>query len=316
MSPVRFVVGRLAGLAATLLIASFAVYGALFLAPGSPIAYLTRGRTVSPEGLQAIKADYHLDQPFLVQYRLWLSAAVRGDLGTSIIYKQDVAGLLTERAVNTGWLVLAATVLILLVGVPLGAVAGLRPGWLDSSLLLAATAVMAVPAFVASVALVTVFAVQLRWFPVFGQGQGFGDRLYHLVLPSVALALAFAAYAARITRAAVRTEVSGEHVQTAISRAIPRRQLIRRHVLRNAAVPIVTVSGLTVGGLLAGAVVVEQAFQLNGLGSYLVMAVGQRDFPVVQAIVLIFVTAFVGINTLVDLAYGWLDPRIRWGADR
>lgn len=313
MKALVFVLRKLAGLAVTLLLVSFAVYGALFLAPGSPIAYLTRGRTSSPEDVAAIAAQYHLDEPFLVQYWLWLSGAVRGDLGRSIVFHQQVTGLLGERVVNTCFLVVAAAVLILVVGIPLGTVAGLRPGWLDSGVLLSATVAMAVPAFVAAVVLVSVFAVQLGWLPVFGPGEGFADRLYHLVLPSIALALSFAAYVARLTRASVRVELASEHVQTAVSRAIPRHQLIRRHVLRNAAIPIVTVTGLTVGGLIAGAVVVEQAFQLNGLGSYLVQAVGQKDFPVVQAIVLTFVTAFVVINTVVDLTYLRLDPRLRTG---
>jgi peptide/nickel transport system permease protein len=308
-----FVLRKLAALAITLLLASFAVYGALFLAPGSPIAYLTRGRTSSPEDVAAIAAQYHLNEPFLVQYRLWLSNAVRGDLGRSIIYHQDVTSLLGQRVVNTCSIVVAAAVLILLLGIPLGMVAGLRPGRLDAGILLGATGAMAIPAFVAAVVLVNVFAVQLKWLPVFGPGAGLGDRLHHLVLPSIALALSFAAYVARLTRTSVRAEMASEHVQTAVSRAIPAGQLIRRHVLRNAAIPIVTVTGLTVGGLIAGAVVVEQAFQLNGLGSYLVQAVGQKDFPVVQAIVLTFVTAFVVINTLVDLTYLRLDPRLLTG---
>jgi peptide/nickel transport system permease protein len=309
----RFVLGRLVALVVTLLISSFAIYGALFIAPGSPIAFLTRGRTASPADIATIQAQYHLDKPLPVQYSLWLSHVVRGDFGKSIIYRQDVTSLLAERAVNTIWLVAFASVIILVVGIPLGIVSGLRRGVWDSGIMAVTSAAMAVPAFVAVVALVSLFAVQLGWFPVFGSGQGVLDRLDHLVLPALALAMSFGAYVARLTRSSVRAELSSEHVQTAQSRAIPRRQLIRRHILRNAAIPIVTVIGLTVGGLMAGAVVVEQAFQLNGLGSYLVQAVGQKDFPVVQAIVLIFVTVFVVINTAVDLAYARLDPRIVLG---
>jgi peptide/nickel transport system permease protein len=309
----RFVLGRLLALAVTLLISSFAIYGALFIAPGSPIAFLTRGRTASPADIAVIQAQYHLDKPLPVQYWLWLTRVVRGDFGKSIIYRQDVTSLLADRAVNTIWLVAFASVIILVVGIPLGILAGLSRGVWDSGILTVTSAAMAVPAFVAVVGLVSLFAVQLGWFPVFGSGQGVLDRLDHLVLPALALALSFGAYVARLTRSSVRAEMSSEHVQTAQSRAIPRRQLIRRHILRNAAIPIVTVIGLTVGGLMAGAVVVEQSFQLNGLGSYLVQAVGEKDFPVVQAIVLIFVTVFVVINTMVDLAYARLDPRIVLG---
>lgn len=305
--------GRLVALVVTLLISSFAIYASLFVAPGSPITFLTRGRTASPADVAVIQAQYHLDKPLPVQYWLWLSGVVRGNFGKSIIYRQDVTGLLGDRALNTVWLVVFASIIILLVGIPLGILAGLRPGLWDTGILAATTAAMAVPAFVAVVGLVSLFAVRLGWFPVFGSGQGVLNRIDHLVLPAVALALSFGAYVARLTRSSVRAEMSSEHVQTAQSRAIPRRQLIRRHILRNAAIPIVTVVGLTVGGLMAGAVVVEQAFQLNGLGSYLVQAVAQKDFPVVQAIVLIFVTVFVVINTVVDLAYAKLDPRIVLG---
>jgi peptide/nickel transport system permease protein len=306
----RFLVGRLIALAATLLVASFAIFGALYLAPGTPLSFLTRGRSVAPEQMAALKAQYHLDEPFLGQYWHWLSGVAHGDFGTSIIYKRSALALVGARAPNTVFLVVCAALLILVVGLSVGIVAGLRPGWPDSVLMLVATAAMAVPAFVAAIVLVTVMAVSLGWFPVFGSGDGFVDRLYHLVLPSVALALASVAYVARLTRASVRAEVTSEHVQTAVSRGLPYRLVVRRHVLRNASIPILTVAGLTVGSLISGAVVVEQAFHLNGLGSYLVEAVQQKDFPVVQAISLLFVTAFIVINTAVDLLYSVLDPRV------
>jgi peptide/nickel transport system permease protein len=309
----RFLVGRLIALVATLLVASFAIFGALYLAPGTPLSFLTRGRSVAPEQMAALKAQYHLDEPFLGQYWHWLSGVVHGDFGTSIIYKRSALALVGARAPNTVFLVVCAALLILVVGLAVGIVAGLRPGWSDSVLMLVATAAMAVPAFVAAIVLVTVMAVSLGWFPVFGSGDGFVDRLYHLVLPSVALALASVAYVARLTRASVRAEMTSEHVQTAVSRGLPYRLVVRRHVLRNASIPILTVAGLTVGSLIAGAVVVEQAFHLNGLGSYLVEAVQQKDFPVVQAISLLFVAAFIVINTLVDLLYSVLDPRVGSG---
>ncbi|WP_426563827.1 ABC transporter permease [Angustibacter sp. McL0619] len=313
MTVARFLVGRLIALVVTLLLASFAVYGALFLAPGTPLAFLTRGRSMTPAQLQSIKAQYHLDEPFLAQYGHWLVGVLHGDFGISIMAKAPVSSLLGGRAVNTCALVACAALLILVVGLITGIVAGLRPGWVDSSLMLTATAAMAVPAFVAAIALIAVFAVRLGWFPVFGAGDSVPDRIKHLVLPCVALAFSSVAYVARLTRAAVREELGSDHVQTAVSRGIPQGRVIRRHVLRNAMIPIVTVAGLTIGGLIAGAVVIEQVFQLNGLGSYLVQAVGQKDFPVVQAICLILVAAFIVLNTIVDLAYSFLDPRIAVG---
>jgi peptide/nickel transport system permease protein len=306
----RFALRRLAAAVATLLLASLVIFGLLYLAPGTPLSFLTRGRTVSPDQLAQIKQQYHLDQPFYLQYWHWLSDLVQGRLGTSILYKTSVWQLLEPRAINTAFLVVFAGLLIVAIGLAVGIVAGLKPGWLDSTLMITATAAMSVPAFVAAIVLVTIFAVNLGWFPVFGSGTGFVDRFDHLVLPAIALAFANVAYVARLSRAAIRTERSSDHAQTAISRGLPYRLIVRRHILRNAAIPMTTVIGLTVGGLIAGSVVVEQAFNLNGLGSYLVQAVGQKDFPVVQAISMIFVAAFIVINTLIDVLYTVLDPRI------
>lgn len=308
----RFLAGRLLALVITLWVASFVVFGALYLAPGTPLSFLTRGRSVSPDQIAALKAQYHLDASFLGQYWYWLSGVLHGNFGQSIIYKQNVIDLVGARTANTVYLVGCASVLILIIGLTVGLLAGLKPGWLDSVLMLLATASMAVPAFVAAIVLVTVMAVSLGWFPVYGSGSG-GNRLNHLVLPSIALALASVAYVSRLTRASIRAELGSEHVQTAISRGLPYRLIVQRHVLRNASIPILTVAGLTVGSLIAGAVVVEQAFHLNGLGSYLVEAVQQKDFPVVQAISLLFVTAFIVINTLVDVLYSTLDPRVGKG---
>jgi peptide/nickel transport system permease protein len=310
MTTGRFLVRRLLATVATLLIASFVIFGSLYLAPGTPLSFLTRGRTQSPADIARIKSEYHLDQPFLLQYWHWLSALVRGDLGRSILYKEDVWQLLAPRVVNTAFLVLFAGLLIVAIGLTVGTIAGLRPGWLDSTLMVVATAAMSVPAFVAAIVLVTLFAVNLDWFPVFGPGSGFSDRLHHLVLPATALALANVAYVARLSRAAVRAERSSEHAQTAVSRGLPYRLVVRRHIVRNAAIPMTTVIGLTVGGLIAGAVVIEQAFSLNGMGSYLVQAVGQKDFPVVQAISMMFVAVFIVINTVIDVLYTVLDPRV------
>lgn len=310
MTIARFLLGRAIALVVTLLLASLAIYGALFLAPGTPLSFLTRGRSLTPEELAAIKAQYHLDEPFLAQYGHWLSGVLHGDFGNSIVAKAPVLSLIGGRSVNTVALVVCASILILVIGLTVGIVAGLRPGWLDNTLMVGATAAMAVPAFVAAIVLILIFAVNLQLFPVFGAGEGFTDRLYHLVLPSIALAFASVAYVARLSRAAVRSEAASDHVQTAVSRGLPRSAIISRHILRNAMIPIVTVAGLTIGGLIAGAVVIEQVFQLNGLGSYLVQAVGQKDFPVVQAICLILVAAFIVLNTIVDLLYAALDPRI------
>ena len=306
----RLIGGRLLGMLLTLVIASFVIFGALYLAPGSPITFLTHGRSMSPDAIKQLENQYHLNDPFFVRYWDWLSSALQGDFGQSIIYREDISSLLAPRAVNSIWLIAASAILVVLVGLSLGVFAGLRRGRLSGALIGSATVAMAIPSFVVAVVLTLIFAVDLRWFPAFSSGSGVTGRLYHLVLPATALALASVAFVARLTQTAVRHELGADHVQTAISRGLPYSVIVRKHVLRNAGIPMLTVSGLTVAGLIAGSVVVEQVFQLNGMGSYLVSAVQQKDFPVVQAICLIYVAAFIVLNTAIDFAYTLLDPRI------
>ncbi|MBK5232910.1 MAG: ABC transporter permease [Thermoleophilia bacterium] len=308
----RFILWRLVALVLTLLFASFVVFAALSLAPGDPIAFLTGGKTVPPETVAALKAQYHLDDPLPLAYLHWLGSALHGDFGQSLSSGgENVSTLIAPRIVSTLMLVTISSIMILVVGVGTGIVGGLRTGATDTVILTGSTIALAIPSFVAAIVLISIFGVNLGWFPVFGPGSGFFDRIYHLFLPAIALSLVWVAYVGRVTRAAVMSESRREHVQTAISRGIPYPTVVRRHVVRNALIPITTVAGLTVGGLIAGAAVVEQAFSTNGLGSYLVNAVQTKDFPVVQAIVLILVASFIIINTIVDLIYMYVDPRLR-----
>jgi peptide/nickel transport system permease protein len=305
-----FIARRLGGLVATLVISSLVIYGALHMAPGNPLAFLSGGRSLSPEAIASLRAQYHLDDPFVTQYWYWVSNAVQGDLGQSITFRQDVASLLGARAPITGFLVAYTLVLVVVFGIGLGVISALRGGKLDTAIIAATSLGLAIPAFVAAVLLIFVFGVQLGWLPSFGAGEGFMERAKHLTLPAIALAMANVAYVARVTRAAIAEELDREHVETARSRGIPERLVVRRHVLRNAAIPITTVGGITAGTLIASSVVVENAFALGGIGSYLVDAVNAKDFAVVQGICLILVAVFVVISAAIDLLYGVLDPRV------
>jgi peptide/nickel transport system permease protein len=306
----RLLVARLAGMIATLLISSFLVYSAVYLAPGSPIATLTGGRPLPAETLQEIEQSYNLDKPFFERYALWLGDAVRGDFGQSIAFRQDVGPLIVDRAENSAVLVAYAGLLTLALGIGLGALAALRGGRLETGIVVLGAIGLAIPSFVAALMLIYVFGVQLGWFPIFGAGEGIADKLYHLTLPAIALAMANVAYVSRITRTSIATEKGREHVETARSRGLTERVIVRRHVLRNAAIPITTVAAVTIASLIAGAVVVEYAFSIDGLGTYLVSSVTNKDFAAVQAICLILVAVFVVLSTLVDLIYTRLDPRI------
>jgi peptide/nickel transport system permease protein len=308
-----FLARRLAALAATLLATSFIVYGSVYLAPGSPLTAVTGGRPLPPSTLRAISHQYGFDKPFLTRYWDWLTGVLHGDFGQSVVSHQDVSSLITPRIGTTVFLIAYAALLILLFGVALGLVSSLRKGHTDTVILATTSVGTAIPSFVAAIVLIWIFALKLGWLPALGSGSGFADQLRHLTMPAVALSLAGVAYVARLTRAAANDELRREHVETARGRGLPESYIIRRHVLRNALIPITTVAGLTIAGLVAGTVVVEQAFALNGLGSFLVQAVGQKDVPVVQAICLILVAAFIVVNTVVDILYAFIDPRIGLG---
>jgi peptide/nickel transport system permease protein len=310
---VRFILRRLLTLIATLLVASFVIYGALYLAPGSPIATLTGSRTPPPDVVATLNARYHLNDPFLTRYSLWLKDVVSGDLGTSIPLQENVTTLIRQRAGVTAELVLYASLIITIGGIGLGLLGALRPGLVDLGVIGITTVSAAMPSFVAAVILLLVFSVELGWFPALGTGSGLIGTIDHLTLPAVALAATSLALVARVTRAAVREELGREHVQTAIGRGIAFRLVVRRHVLRNAAIPIVTVSGLTIASLIALAAVIETAFNLNGLGQYLVAAALNNDFATVQGISMVLVAVFVITNAIVDVFYAILDPRVTLG---
>jgi peptide/nickel transport system permease protein len=301
-------------LLASLLVASFVIFAALYLAPGNPITALAGGRALPPASLRVLEQRYHLNQPFLTQYWYWLDNALHGNLGLSITLQENVSSVIAARMWTTGGLVLYAALIILVVGIGSGIIAALRPGFADTSVLVSTAISAAVPSFVAAIVLITLFSVKLRWLPALGNGTGFWSSVQHFTLPAVALAMSSLAIVARVTRAAVREEAEREHVQTAISRGIPAGQLIRRHILRNAAIPITTVSGITIASLIAIAAVVETAFSLNGLGAYLVQAAESKDLAVVQGISLVLVAAFVVINAIVDFLYAALDPRVTLGS--
>lgn len=310
----RFFARRLAMLAASLLVASFLIFAALYLAPGNPVATLSGGRPLPPSSIRILDARYHLNEPFLAQYWYWLDNALHGNLGISIILRENVSTLIASRIWTTAGLVLYASLIILVLGIGLGILSGLRPGVFDTGTLVTTAVSAAIPAFVAAIVLILLFAVKFRWFPALGNGTDFLSNVRHFTLPAVALATASLAIVARVTRAAIREEGDREHVQTAVSRGIPTRQLIQRHILRNAAIPITTISGITIASLIAVAAVVEVAFSLNGLGAYLVQSAENKDLAVVQGISLVLVTAFVVVNLLVDVLYALLDPRVALGS--
>ncbi|MEU9858280.1 ABC transporter permease [Streptomyces sp. NPDC047974] len=314
MSFLRFAVRRVAEMAATLLAASFVVFGALYLAPGSPASFLLAGRSASPEALAAVNAQYHLDDPFAVRYLSWLGDMIQGDFGRSLTYRTDVSRLLADRLPTTLLLIGMALVVVVAVGLFLGRLSAVRGGATDTAVLVGTTFAVGTPSFVAAVLLQGVFAVKLGWFPSSGAGDGLLDRVRHLTLPAIALALYLIGMLARVTRSAMLDALDSEHVTVARSRGVPERHVIRRHVFRNALGTVLTTGGLIVSTLLVCTILVETAFSIGGVGQLLELSTSTKDFPTVQAISLIIVALFMTVNLIVDLLLPLVDPRITLGS--
>ncbi len=308
---IGFVAKRLGGLLLTLFVASFAVYGAVYLAPGSPESVLFGSHPPSPEVRAAVRHFLGLDRPFVARYAIWLGNVAHGDLGRSVISQQAVSDRISAPLNVTLALVAYAAVLIVIFGVGLGLLSALKPGPIDATVTGVVSLATAMPAFVTAALLTSFFAVRLGWFPSYGLEAGFGGWLRSLTLPAVSLAVISSGLVARVTRTATRQVIASDHVTTAEARGLSRRRTIRSHVLRNSAGPVLSVTGLQVASLFAGAVVVEQAFGLNGLGGLLISSIEQKDFPVVQAIALLLVTAFVVLNAVADVLVAALDPGAR-----
>ncbi|WP_426245025.1 ABC transporter permease [Nocardioides sp. LHG3406-4] len=302
---------RLGALVLTLAVSSFVIFGGMYAAPGDPVTFLIGNpEDRTPERVAAVRAQYHLDDSLIQQYLLWAKDLLHGDLGSSFVYQQPVANLLGTRLPVTMTLVAYAAVLFIVIGVLLGVLSALRRGTaVDSFITGATTFATSVPNFVVALVLVSVFAVELRWFEVTGSGEGFVDRVYHLTLPAVALALGALAVVSRVTRQTMVEQQSLEHVDVARSFGLSTRRIIWRHVLRNSLGPVITMCGLIIAGMLAGTVVIESVFGLNGVGSLLVDAINAHDFPVVQAILLYMVIAYMAVTTLIDLLYPLIDAR-------
>jgi peptide/nickel transport system permease protein len=309
-----YVLRRLLVAIPLIVLISLGVFTLINLAPGDPARALVGSRQATPETLAAIRAQYHLDDPFLVQYLTWLRQVVAGDLGRSIQGSQLVTTMIWDRLPLTVFLGLYGSVVALGIGIPLGILAALKRGSeIDRGVVTFGVVGVSAPAFATGIFLLYLFGVILGWFPIFGQGEGFLDRAWHLTLPAVALGISVMGLVVKITRASMLEELQKDYVAFARARGLGRRRITMSYVLRNALIPVVTAAGLIVVGLLTGAVLVEVTFGLPGLGMLLVNAVTQRDIPVIQGIVLILAVFVVLMHVAIDVLYTVIDPRIRFG---
>ncbi|MGH7279590.1 MAG: ABC transporter permease [Candidatus Rokuibacteriota bacterium] len=291
------------------------VFMLLRLTGGDPAAIIA-GDNATSRDVAEIREKLGLDEPIVHQFAIWIGRIMRGDLGESFFFKKTVVALIAERLEPTLALAMCTLLLAVALAVPLGVTAAYTRGsWIDRAVMGLSVLGFSVPVFVIGYALMYLFAIQLAWLPVQGYqriGDGVGGFIQRLILPSVALAIIYVALIARITRASVLEVLNADHVRTARAKGLSDLPVLLRHVLRNAAVPIVTIIGLGVALLIGGVVVTESVFSIPGLGRLTVDAVLARDYPTVQAVVLLFSAVYVLINLLVDLTYTFLDPRIRY----
>ena len=297
---------RLAGTVPVLLAVSLFVFGFVHALPGDP-ARLVAGPDAAEQDVAAVRAEMGLDRPLLAQYGLWLGNVARFQLGRSIKSRQPVAELIGERFMPTLWLTLVAMGWSMVVGIALGVIAGVRRGrWVDQASMVLAISGVSFPGFWLGLLLISLFSVRLGWLPTGGYGTW-----QHFVMPAFALGLGVAAVMARFTRSAF-IEVSAEdYVRTAHMKGAPERRVVWHHTLRNALIPVITLTGLQFGFLLGGSIVIETVFSWPGLGRLLVDSVSFRDYPVVQAEIMLFAIEFVLINLIVDLLYAAANPEIR-----
>jgi peptide/nickel transport system permease protein len=313
-----FLFKRVLAILPVLLVVSLVVFFMLRLAPGDPAAVIA-GNNATAEDIAQIRSQLGLDGHIVSQYGIWMGRVLQGDLGYSYYLGKPVLALIAQRLEPTLSLALGTALLAVLLAVPLGTLAAWRMGgWLDRALSAFSVAGFSVPVFVIAYGLIYLFAMQLQWLPVQGykpltgaQSQGLWDWARQLVLPWLTLSTIYIALIARITRASVSEALSEDFIRTARAKGLAETRVLWRHAVTNAAVPIVTVIGIGVALLIGGVVVTETVFAIPGLGSLTVDAVLNRDFPVIQGLVLLFSFSYVGINLLVDTSYLWLDPRIR-----
>jgi peptide/nickel transport system permease protein len=296
-----------------LLFVSFVTFGLVRLAPGDPVLIVLGGRRVDPATADALRHQFGLVGDPFSQYVAWLGRALQGDLGDSYRLRQDVLGLITERLPLTLQLIALAIVIAVAVAIPLGVIqAHRRNSAVDYVGSLLALVGLSSPVYFTAIVGVLVFAVWLGWLPAFGAGQNPLDQLRHLILPAVALALGTIALTSRMTRSAMIEALGSDYIEAARAKGLPERTILVKHALRNALIPVVTVTSLQVGFLLVGSVLVETTLGLGGLGSLITDSIQNRDYPVIQASVLLLSVAFSLLNLLTDLLYAVIDPRIRY----
>lgn len=313
---INYLVRRTLGLLPTLLLVAVMSFIVMHLAPGDPAARML-GVRATESRLEQLRADMGLDRPLVQQFFSWLAGAVRGDFGKSYVLDRSVARAMIHRLPVTITLALVGLVIALLLGIPTGVVAAIRRGSLvDQFLSVVAIIGVSVPSFWLALVLIFIFAMQLGVLPS-GRYVAFSadvvQALRHLALPGLAMGVTSAALIARMSRSCMLDVLGQDYIRTARSKGLAEQRVVYRHALRNALIPVVTVAGITFGELLGGAVVLEEVFTLPGVGRLLIGAVNNRDYPIIQGVILTVALTYLLVNLGTDILYVYLDPKIKYG---
>lgn len=292
------------------------VFTLMHLIPGDP-AYVMLGEEASPEAVEALRKELGLDRSLPIQYFAWIRKAVKGDLGRSIKNNVKILDAILTRLPITAYLAVSAVIFSILISLPAGIIAGVRPKTtLDVVATVLAMGGIAMPSFWLGILLIFFFAFRLEWLPIMGYvspAEDLWDSLRHMVLPAITLGASMAATNTRFIRSSMLEVMNKEYITTARSKGLREIEIIRGHALKNALIPVVTMLGLQIAMLFGGALVVETIFAIPGLGRLIVDAIFARDFPMVQGIVLFMAVFVLTANFIVDILYSFLDPRIRLG---
>ena len=310
----EYLVKRLATLVPTLVLVSMLIFGLQQLLPGDP-ALILAGEEQDPSVIAHLRQKLHLDEPLPVRYALWVGGVLQGDLGESVRTQQPVLELVLQKLSVTIELALLAFTIALLIGIPAGIVSAVRRGgWWDTAANVFALWGISTPNFWLGILMILLFSVQLGWLPASGYVSPFDDlgaNLAAMVMPAFVLGNAIAAVLMRHTRSAMLAVLGADYVRTARAKGLSERVVVLKHALRNALTPIITLGALELGTLLSGAVLTEQVFTIPGFGKLIVDSVFNRDYAVVQGVVMVTATAYIGLNLLADLAYFAVNPRLR-----
>lgn len=309
-----YVTKRLGSLCLSLIVASLVIFACIEIVPGDPASFML-GINAQPDTIQALRVELGLDQSLAQRYQGWVGGLLGGDMGTSYTYRTPVSDIVKDRLQVSLPLALYALTLTVVVAFPVGILAAARRGSVTDITVMGATQLgVAIPNFWFAILMVILFAINLRWFSAGGfpgWDAGIFPAMKALTLPAIALALPQASILARVMRSSLLDTLSEDYMRTARAKGLTRRQVLWRHALRNAMIPVLTIIGLQFSFLLAGAIIIENVFFLPGLGRLVFQAITQRDLIVVESVVMLLVFAVILVNFVVDIAYAWVDPRLR-----